>query len=144
MIQPLRIALPQDSLTLAAITFQPSAVVRNTANGLNIPAGQNIATGGSYQTADYILCAGFNHFSLIAWVSTAAAAGSVDVMAVPISATDTNQQLDGISFGSLVPGGYYRVSAEIQGVFAFYLRFTPVGNDFATLINVLELQMSHR
>lgn len=129
---------------MGAITFQPMAMVRNSASGLNIPDNQGILAGGTYQTADYILAAGFNYFSLIAWVSTGAAGGSVDVMAVPVSASDLSQQLDGISFGSLVPGGYYRVSCEIQGVFAFYLRFSPVGNSTATLNSVLELQLSHR
>lgn len=144
MIQPLRIALPQDSLPFAAITLQPSALVLNNATGLNIADNTGVLAGNTYQTADFVLAQGMNYASLIAWCTPTAPAGATIVRIIPVSASNVTQQLDAIEMGSITAGGYQRVSCPIDGVYGFHLRFEPAGNGPININNVLELQLSHR
>ena len=146
MIRPLRISVPWDSQPFSGARFGAAAIVRNTATGLNIPAMTEIAASPTayYQSADWIMCQGFDFFSLLAYVGPYAGATGMQIMAVPVSATDPTRQLDGITWGEMVTGGYVRVSCERPNVFGFYLRFIVPGGVGGLIYEVLELEMCKR
>lgn len=137
---PLRINIPSNSRPMQASNLADAGIVKNTSSGLNIPDNTVISANGYYQTSDWVLAVGYDVASLVLWSS---ANVNVEVMAIPVSAIDPSQQLDGISWGSIGGGGYVRAaSPSMPGVFGFYLRFIPQGGLSATLIKVLELQLA--
>ena len=137
---PLRINIPSNSRPMQNSNLADAGIVKNIATGLNIPDNTVIAAGSYYQTGDWVLAVGYDVASLVLWVS---ALVNVEVMAIPVSAIDPTQELDGISWGSITGGGYVRAaSPAMPGVFGFKLRFIPQGGLSATLIKVLELQLA--
>ena len=140
MIKPLLLSNPSDSLPYQSTSLGATEIVKNTVSGLNIPANQAISAGSYYQTSDFIFSLGYDVASLLLWVT---ANVNVEVMAIPVSAANTSQQLDGLTWGSISGGGYVRITSPVMpGVFGFFLRFLPQGNSSASLIDVLELQLS--
>lgn len=141
MKTPLRISIPSNSRPMQSDQVGASALIKNTSTGMAIPASQALPANSYYQTSDWFLFVGYEVASLVLWTSIGA---GIEVMAVPVSAADPSQQLDGITWGPVNGGGYVRITSPLMpGVFGFYLRFIPQGGQAATLIDALELQFSY-
>lgn len=143
MILPLLLASPSDSLPFQSNPLSANAIVKNSANGLNIPDSQSIAATATYTTSTWIFSRGYDYLSLLGLVTNWSGSGGVEVMVVPVSAVNPTQELDGIILGSLLHGQYSRVQGDIPNVFGFKLRFTPIGSG-AWLSAILELQLAKK
>jgi len=143
MIRPLRIAVPWDSQPMSGSPVSSTAIVRNTATGLAIPINTYIGShaGDYYQTSDWVLCAGYDYFSLIFNLTSS---DDVELPAIPVAASNPSQQLDAISWGSMTPGNNKRINIAMSNVFGFYLRFTAIGEPLtlASIGDVIELQLT--
>lgn len=145
MIRPLRLTTPWDSLPLSSQQFAATAIVRNGASGLNIPNSTQVQAptlpgqDTPYNMTDFVLCQGFDVFSLVLSVDR-----ELQVVCVPRSAINPAQELDEIPWGSVLAGGYYRVSIEQPGLFGFHLRFRCIGPSNTVINEVLELRLTKR